>query len=50
MKSLSNLLILTRCSQSYNAPNQLQLTDEMSPEKSVVKTVVKVVLKYLRTE
>jgi len=45
MRSLSYLLILTRCLQSYNAPNQLQLTDELSPKK----TVVKVVLTYLHT-
>ena len=47
MRSLSYLLILTRFLQSYNAPNQLQLTNELSPEK---KTVVKVALKYLHTE
>ena len=46
MRSLTYLLILTIFLQSYNAPNQLQLTDELSPEK---KIVVKVVLKYLHT-
>jgi len=46
MTSLSYLLILTIFLQSYNAPNQLQLTDELSPENFFV---VKVVLKYLHT-
>jgi len=27
---------LKRFLQSYNAPNQLQLTDELSPEKNVL--------------
>ena len=36
MTSLSYLLILTIFLQSYNAPNQLQLTDELSPEQKML--------------